>query len=235
MPASSAGNIPDNLRVLIPSDILNRYSLYSYGHAIDILMWSFPDEWSDIIHALKSFHLTVDDIISSGGNESAIPKKFDQVLYPAGWREIKIAGDLIVYKYQRINSLSSRTFDSTPIETSEIKGYIDGHNIDFIKGKVAFDLEWNSKDQTFDRDLLAMRTYFDCGIIDVGIIITRDKSLNRVFADLGEKRRIPLKTKYGASTTWMGKLIPRLDSRRNGGCPVLAVGITDNCVTGLEA
>lgn len=34
-----------------------------------------------------------------------------------------------------------------------IKGYIDGHNIDFVKGKVAFDLEWNSKDQTFDRDL----------------------------------------------------------------------------------
>ena len=25
----------------------------------------------------------------------------------------------------------------------------------------------NSKDQTFDRDLLAMRTYFDCGLIDV--------------------------------------------------------------------
>lgn len=41
------------------------------------------------------------------------------------------------------------------------KTYIDGHNIDFIKGRVAFDLEWNSKDQTFDRDLLAMRTYYD--------------------------------------------------------------------------
>lgn len=48
---------------------------------------------------------------------------------------------------------------------------IDGHNIDFLKGKVAFDLEWNSKDQTFDRDLLAMRTYFDCGLIDVGVIV----------------------------------------------------------------
>lgn len=100
-----------------------------------------------------------------------------------------------------------------------IEGYIDGHNIDFIKGKVAFDLEWNSKDQTFDRDLLAMRTYFDCGLIEVGIIITRSEDLNDVFSELG------IKAKYGASTTWIGKLEYRLKSRRNGGCPILAVGI----------
>ena len=62
-----------------------------------------------------------------------------------------------------------------------LEGYIDGHNIDFVKGRVAFDLEWNSKDQTFDRDLLAMRTYYDCDIISVGVIITRAEDLNSVF------------------------------------------------------
>ncbi|MBM2309842.1 restriction endonuclease, partial [Sulfitobacter pseudonitzschiae] len=36
--------------------------------------------------------------------------------------------------------------------------------------------------------------------------------------------------KFGASTTWMGKLLYRLDAGRNGGCPVLAVGITPSCV-----
>ena len=86
------------------------------------------------------------------------------------------------------------------------------------------DMEWNSKDQTFDRDLFAMRTYHECDIISVGIIITRSKSLNSVFKDLG------ISQKYGASTTWMGKLLPRLDSRRHGGCPILAVGITDACI-----
>lgn len=59
-----------------------------------------------------------------------------------------------------------------------IEGYTDGHNIDFLKKRAAFDLEWNSKDQTFDRDLLAMRTYFDCGLIDVGVIVTRSKDLD---------------------------------------------------------
>ena len=40
----------------------------------------------------------------------------------------------------------------------------------------------------------------------------------------------PLIKKYGASTTWMGKLQYRLNSRRNGGCPILAVGIRKECV-----
>jgi hypothetical protein len=28
----------------------------------------------------------------------------------------------------------------------------------------------------------------------------------------------------------MGKLLPRLDSRRNGGCPILAIGIKKECI-----
>ena len=35
------------------------------------------------------------------------------------------------------------------------EGFLDGHRIDFLNGRVALDLEWNSKDQTYDRDLYA--------------------------------------------------------------------------------
>ena len=38
-----------------------------------------------------------------------------------------------------------------------------------------------AKIKTFDRDLLAMRTYFDCGLIDVGVIVTRAEALNDIF------------------------------------------------------
>jgi CRISPR-associated protein Csd2 len=41
--------------------------------------------------------------------------------------------------------------------------------------------------------------------------------------------------KYGASTTWWGKLVYRLNAGRNGGCPVLAVGITPKCIIDYEA
>lgn len=130
--------------------------------------------------------------------------------------------------YPRQNVQRRGRFANEPFEEKMIEGYIDGHNIDFLKNKVAFDLEWNSKDQTFDRDLLAMRTYFDCGIIDVGIIVTRSEELNDIF------KKVDIISKYGASTTWMGKLTYRLDSRRNGGCPILAVGIKKSCIEGYE-
>ena len=212
----------------IDLDIQTKYEFFNYGHALEILHESFRDEWKEIQAALRQLRLTVDDISKAGGNESPIPKKFDDVLYPCGWREIRISGDLIVKKYPRQTVQRRGRFANEPFEEETIIGYIDGHNIDFLKNRVAFDLEWNSKDQTFDRDLLAMRTYFDCGLIDVGVIVTRAEELNGVFKDIG------VMPKYGASTTWMGKLLYRLDSRRNGGCPVLAVGIRKGCVEGYE-
>ena len=199
-------------------ELLNKYEFRNYGHALEILSEVFPKEWKEIQECLAKFVITEDDLLVAGGNESQIPKKFDDILYPYGWKEIKISGDLEVKLYQRLNK-KSKSFATTPFDSKMIKGYIYGHNIDFVKGKVAFDLEWNSKDQTFDRDLLAMRTYFECGIIDVGIIVTRSTELVDIF------KKLDINKKYGPSTTHMDKLIYRLDSRRNGGCPILAIGI----------
>ena len=217
----------------IRESLLSRFEFQSYGHAIEILNEAFPAEWLELQDCLDRLTISVDDILAAGGNETAIPKKFDDILYPLGWREIKITGDLLVKLYPRRANQRGR-FSDQPFDEKLISGYIDGHNIDFIKGKVAFDLEWNSKDQTFDRDLLAMRTYFDCGLIEVGVIVTRAQDLNDVFSRLADHSGKPLIRKYGASTTWMGKLEPRLKSRRNGGCPILAVGIKKACVEGFE-
>ena len=215
----------------IRSDLLEKFEFQSYGHALEILHDAFPAEWTDIQDALGLLSISVSDLKAAGGNETAIPKKFDDVLYPRGWQELRITGDLVVKLYPRRANQRGR-FADTPFDEKKIEGYIDGHNIDFIKGRVAFDLEWNSKDQTFDRDLLAMRTYFDCGLIDVGIIVTRAKELNDIFREFTDNSGKPLMQKYGASTTWMGKLEYRLKSRRNGGCPILAVGIRKPCVEG---
>lgn len=214
----------------IDSDLLSRFEFHNYGHALEILHDAFPIEWGEIQESLRNLSLSLSDIQQEGGNESPIPKKFDDVLYPFGWREIRISGDLIVKKYPRQTRQRRGRFTDQPFETETIAGYIDGHNIDFLKNRVAFDLEWNSKDQTFDRDLLAMRTYFDCGLIDVGVIVTRSEGLNEIFKAAKDSKGAPLIKKYGASTTWMGKLTYRLDSRRNGGCPILAIGIGKECV-----
>ena len=223
-----------DLEKYIDRDLLLKFDFYNYGHALEILHEAFPEEWAEIQDCLRNLKLTLADIKKAGGNESPIPKKFDDILYPYGWREIRISGDLTVKKYPRQVAQRRGRFADEPYEIETIEGYIDGHNIDFLKNKVAFDLEWNSKDQTFDRDLLAMRTYYDCGLIDVGVIVTRAEDLNEVFKQEKDDNGIVLMKKYGASTTWIGKLLYRLDSRRNGGCPILAIGIGKECVEGYD-
>lgn len=218
----------------IEHDLLEKFEFYNYNHALEIITQAFPEEWSNIVECLRRLEITTDDLRQAGGNETNIPKKFDDVLYPLGWREIRISGDLNIKFYPRRAEQRGR-FSDVASDEKTIPNYIDGHNIDFIKGRVAFDLEWNSKDQTFDRDLLAMRTYYDCDIISAGIIITRAEELNDVFKTVyvpGSSK--PIMPKYGASTTWMGKLTYRLDSRRNGGCPILAVGIKKKCIIDWE-
>ena len=227
-----------DLREYIAPDLLEKFEFYSYNHALEIITQAFPAEWSEIVDCLRQLRITTDDLRESGGNETKIPKKFDDVLYPRGWREIRISGDLHIKFYPRQAEQRGR-FSQEPFEEKVIPGYIDGHNIDFLKNRIAFDLEWNSKDQTFDRDLLAMRTYYDCDLVSAGIIITRSAELNDIFKTIydydGKTRQWkPILRKYGASTTWMGKLTYRLDSRRNGGCPILAIGMRTPCITDWE-
>ena len=218
----------------LPQDVLDKFEVYNYNHAAEILTESFPNELNEIINALRSIKINIEDLKKAGGNESPIPPKFAEILEPQNWMEIKISGDLIVKLYPRKGKKKS-VFDDKPFEIRTIEDFIDGHNIDFVKNRVALDIEWNSKDQTYDRDLFAMRTYYECGVVSVGVIITRSEDLNDVFRkvyalDSKTGKWSPIFPKYGASTTWMGKLIPRLDSRRHGGCPILAIGLRKICI-----
>lgn len=207
-------------RTLIPESIAWKYEFYNFNSALEILTQSHPNEFAEIVQTLEHFEIKIEDILEKGGNESRIPKKFNGLLRPLGWNEVEISGDLIV----RLLEGKKRKAVSREIL---LKEFISGHKIDYVKGDVAIDLEWNSKDQTFDRDLYAFRTFYECGVITCGVIVTRGESLNQIFSALGNE----VKNKYGASTTWMGKLIPRLHARRHGGCPLLAVGLIPETVS----
>lgn len=209
----------DRWMELIPETIRHRYELYNFNSAVEILSQTHKDAFTEIMNTLDQFHLELSDILEKGGNESNVPKKFSLLLRPLGWKETEISGDLVVRLLEgKTRKIPSREF--------QLNDFISGHKIDYVKGEVAFDLEWNSKDQTFDRDLYAFRTFFECGVISCGVLITRSEKLNVVFDFLGHE----IKKKYGASTTWMGKLLPRIYARRHGGCPLLVVGITPETV-----
>jgi hypothetical protein len=230
----------------IPKDIREKYEVISYRNAAVILAETRQDQFNEIIEALRGFKITTEMIRKAGGNESEMPKEFSKVLRPLGWHETVIQADLSVtltWREEVRKNSKGKAVMGPKSRLIKRDRYLDGHKIDYVKDKVAFDLEWNSKDQTFDRDLYAMNAFFLCGAIDVGVLVTRSLSMNEVFRTVGpaltrtgaveklkDGRDKPTIVKYGASTTWMGKLIYRLNAGRNGGCPILAVGITPAAV-----
>jgi hypothetical protein len=231
----------------VPQSIRDKYEVYSYRNAAVILAEARQTEFAEIAAALDAFKITTEMIRTAGGNESDVPKEFTKTLRPLGWHETIISADLnVTLSWREATGEMKKGKPVLAPRTRVInrERYLDGHKIDYVKGKVAFDLEWNSKDQTFDRDLYAMNAFFQSGAIDVGVLVTRSESLNDVFKSVGpaltkageiEKTRAgverPTMSKYGASTTWMGKLIYRLNAGRNGGCPVLAIGIKPTAVS----
>lgn len=233
----------------IPADIREKYEVYSYRSAAVILSDSRPEEFGDLLDALRKFSITKSMIRTAGGNESEIPKILSPMLRPKGWHETVIRGDLkvsLLWKEFKGQTKAGKA-QFKPMSREILRErYLDGHKIDFVKGKTAFDLEWNSKDQTFDRDLYAFSAFAQTGVIDVGVLVTRGASLTPVLRALGPALKkdgsVELKSggverqtheKYGASTTWMGKLLYRLNAGRNGACPVLALGITPKCISDL--
>lgn len=213
----------------VPQDVREKFEIYSYRNAAVILSEARQAEFEEICTALRDFSITTDMIRKAGGNESDMPKEFSKTLRPLGWHETIIQADLrVTLKWRQPTGKAYK--NGKPVTEPKDRlitraRYLDGHKIDYVKGAVAFDMEWNSKDQTFDRDLYAFNAFFMSGAIDVAVLVTRGQSLNEIF------RYFDIMAKYGASTTWMGKLLYRMNAGRNGGCPVLVVGITPKCVS----
>lgn len=184
---------------LLPPFIQTHYEAHEWKHATAILYNDFPAEWQDIIEVLTSFRLRRSEIESPGGRKSPIAEALDSAFYARGWVEKSFQTEVVVD--QRV--MNSPT-----------------HEVDCYKHQVALEVEWNNKDPFFDRDLNNFRLLFDLRAISVGIIITRSDDLQRIFNSLGKG------PSYGASTTHMSKLLPRIEGGSGGGCPILVFGIT---------
>jgi len=186
---------------LIPADIAAAYHIEEWRNATGILQTAHPPEWQDIQDVLRAFEFRQSEILLGGGRKSVIAERIDGFLTARGWAEKKF---------------------ETKIRVDDDERDSPTHKVDCFKGRVGLEIEWNNKDPFFDRDLNNFRLLFDLRVIDVGIIITRDSSLQDIFKGLGRK----VANKYGSSTTHMDKLLPRIEGGSGGGCPILAFGIT---------
>jgi hypothetical protein len=185
---------------LLPQSILDNYEVHEWKHACAILQSDFPNEWKDIIDLLDQFAFCKSWITIGGGRKSKVSDAIDAYLYKRGWVEKVFATSVKVDEH---------TMDSPT------------HKVDCYKNHVALEIEWNNKDPFFDRDLNNFRLLFDLRAISVGVIITRCDHLQKIFDRLGRG------ASYGASTTHMSKLLPRIEGGSGGGCPVLVFGITE--------
>jgi Restriction endonuclease BglII len=182
----------------LPHFLQQNYEIHEWKHACAILETDFPLEYSDVCEVLTAFQLKKEWISVGGGRKSKVSESIDSALYRRGWVEKKF--DTVI------------SVDSTPIESPT-------HSIDCFKNRIALEIEWNNKDPFFDRDLNNFRLLFDLRAISVGIIVTRCDELQNIFKRLGRGES------YGASTTHMAKLLPRIHGGGGGGCPLLIFGI----------
>lgn len=184
--------------MLLPKIIREKYEVHEWKHSCAILANDFPNEWKDIIDLLTAFRLCKSWITVGGGRKSEVSNAIDSFLYKRGWEEKEF---------------------STSIQVDEELIESPTHKVDCYKNKVALEIEWNNKDPFFDRDLNNFRLLFDLRAISVGVIITRCDDLQDIFDELGRGKS------YGASTTHMAKLIPKIEGGGGGGCPILVFGI----------
>jgi len=171
---------------VIPTQTRERYHIEERRHACAILTTDCSPELQDIVGCLDQFELLRSEIAAGGGGKTKIAKRFDSFLAGRGWTE----------KSVRVG----RKIDETVTES-------ETHKVDFFKGRVAVEVEWNNKDPFFSRDLDVFRLLHDLNVISVGVIVTRMDELQEIFDGLPDvwdekwKRRARSGDKYGSVAT----------------------------------
>jgi hypothetical protein len=187
-----------DLKTRLPDDILDMYECHQWKHAAAILATDFPDQRNDIIDVLRLVKLRKSFMTGPGGGKGPYAQAVDKAFRERGWVPKRFDTAIVVDKRE----LASPT-----------------HEVDCFKNRIALELEWSNKDPFYDRDLNNFRLLFDLRVISVGVIVTKADELAGLMDDLG------VWGKYGTTTTWMSKLLPRIRGGGGGGCPLLVFGI----------
>ena len=183
----------------VPPEILARFAVHDGRNGLAVLKHANESEWADILAVMDAFQLLHTEIATPGGRKSLIADRLDGGFKARGWR--------------------AKRFD-TRITVDGVEHPSPTHEVDMFKGRVALEVEWNNKDPFYDRDLNNFRLLFDLRVIDVGVIVTRATELQGLFVEVGRDKQ-----SYGASTTHLDKLLPRMEGGGGGGCPVVAFAI----------
>lgn len=213
-------DLTTSYEAVIPEPIRERYELRETRKAAAVIAATNRISFDEVVGVLEGFTLTTADIVTPGGGESGLAKRLNVSFRDLFWREGRI--DMTVGLRLRLMPYGPDESEAVVEETEVVN---EGYKVDNVKGRLVLDIEWNAKDGNLDRDVAAYRSLYDAGLIDGAIMITRTfKSIRDLSIKLGRVGGFNTTT-----TTTLDKLEPRLGRGDGGGCPILAIAITDRC------
>lgn len=145
---------------MLTSLVEQGFDILALHHAEAILNHDMPEALSELETVLGGLSLPIEELVRGGGGEGQLTQRIRKAFEEHLWHK----------------------------HNFEIKKIVDGqekesisHEIDHVryteKGVFALEIEWNNKDPFFDRDLENFKRLHADGVISIGCIITRGKSL----------------------------------------------------------
>lgn len=246
-------DLTESFNQYVPSDVLERYSFAEVRNASAVIASACPHEWQEVMRYLSNYQLKTEELMTPGGSKSLVVSSLEQLFYKDGWYETRVDTEQLIYKVIKRTGehvpLKLSGFDlserlrlkdnESSIEFSTV--FQEGYLVDAIKGRLAVDIEWNAKDGNLDRDISAYRAWYELGLIDGAILITKEMESCRLLvkkiwndyckrsSKAEEKSPVNLGT---STTTSLEKARERIKRGDGGGCPIVIIGITDRCWDG---
>lgn len=220
---------------VVPAGIRSRYKFIETQNASAILNAVAKVEFAEFLSVLDDFVLHPDEWLRAGGNKGDLTDALDQRFRKLGWAETQIDFEIQGYFLTDFHTQGRNYVPQakTPVEPT----YVPGFRVDNHKGRMIVDIEWNAKDGNLDRDLAAYRAWYEAGLIDGAVIITKDRKpllalARRLWNDYREAHDPSLPKKLpvdltSATTTSLDKAELRIVRGEAGTCPVLIVGVSD--------
>jgi hypothetical protein len=146
------------------------FEILTLHHAEAILKHDMPQAANDLDAILSQIEIPVIELAAGGGGEGKATQRMRKALAEAGWEKHRFEIRKIV----------------DGVEKESISHEID-HVRTFKAGVLALEIEWNNKDPFFDRDLENFKRLHADGVISVGAIVTRGKSLHDGMRELIEQ------------------------------------------------
>lgn len=144
------------------------WSVKEINHGKTIAEQCFSDQCENIIKILSNWSLNLENhIIKGGGGQADHTQELTKSFESMGWEKNRITVKNIVSFERRFKEISINS------SSHEVDHLIHGNSDSLL----ALEIEWNNKDEFFDRDFQTMHRWYDLEIIDLAIIITRGPEL----------------------------------------------------------